>query len=123
MRNRHQWFVLNLSPEDVDDLMDTAENFNNAMSTDQIEQLSVFYTNRIKQRSLEQLLHEMDGVVSKAVPKRSMPDTEAEILTPKRSTNSGANFDIAEENYLLAAKKLQLNSNSSSLKMLTNSQH
>ena len=85
-----------LSPEQVDQLM-TDEN----MSADRIEELHKFYNRKIKDRGLDQLLTEIEHLIE--MDKIQEVD---QIHTPKRSAGSNFNFDIAEENYLLATQKL-----------------
>jgi len=97
-----------LGPEDVDNLME-----NEGLHTDEIEKLRLFYNNRIKDKGLSTVL----TTIEQAILENQRKDV-AEVRTPRQGSRISTNFDIAQENYLKATRKMQVNQNSNSLNLI-----
>lgn len=57
LRQRHEWHILMLMPDDVDELLAQG------ISTDEIEDLRLFYNIRIKERSLDSMLSSVELLI------------------------------------------------------------
>lgn len=110
IRRRHEWHILMLGPDDVDNLMN-----NEGLPTDDIEKLRVFYNAEIKDKGLKTVLTIIELAIANYECSEGMVPDFSEVLTPRQGSNVESSQDIAQENYLRATNKMQVNATNNSV--------
>lgn len=97
-----------LGPDDVDNLMN-----NEGLPTDEIEKLRIFFNAEIKDKGLKTVL----TTIEKAIADYDSSEVVdvSEVRTPRQGSNVEGSQDIAQENYLRATNKMQVNATNNSI--------